>query len=217
MLAMLRKDCCVVGRHTAGLTAFWVLLAGMYAWIPEADQCKWYCVLPIMAANVVLTAVSSDQVCHWDRFAAMTPLRPWQLVLEKYLLAYGLTALLAALGALAGWISTMGRGGLDMWTAVVMVLLFTAMALPLTYRFGRHKGGTILLAFWGLSAAVILGTAHFRYEWIELAFGWMEGVPVPRLVLGGGCALLALNAGSVLLSVRCYTRRQRGAYDGDLG
>ncbi len=213
MLAMLRKDCCVVGKYAAGLIAFWTILAGMYAWMSEADQSKWYCIMPIMAANIVLTAIGSDQVCHWDYFAAMTPLRPWQMVLEKYVLAYGLIALLAAPAAWAARVNAVGRGGLDIWTAMVMVLLFTAMALPLVYRFGRQKGTTILLAIWGAAAAVILGAAHFRHELIDLAFGWLEDIPVPLLAAGGGCTLLALNAGSLLLSVRFYTRRQRGRYE----
>lgn len=204
MLAMLRKDCCVVGKYTAGLLVFWVILAGLYAGIPEVDQGKWYLMMPVLAANIVLAAISSDEVCHWDRFAAMTPLRPWQLVLEKYLLAYGLTA------ALAG---AKGRDGLDSWMVTVLALLSTVTALPLTYRFGRQKGSTVLLIVWGAAAALILGTAYFRYAWIEWAFGWLEEVPVPLLAAGGGCALLALNAGSVCLSIRFYARRQRGWYD----
>lgn len=71
----------------------------------------------------------------------------------------------------------------------------------------------VLLIVWGAAAAVILGTAYLRYEWIELVFGWLEDVPAPLLAAGGGGALLALNAASLLLSIRFYTRRQRGWYD----
>ena len=99
-----------------------------------------------------------------------------------------------------------------MWTVAAITPLVLAMALPLLYRFGRQRGSIVLLLFWGLAAAAILGSAHFRYDLIESAFGWLEDVPAPLLAGGGGCALLALNAGSILLSARFYTRRQRGWY-----
>ncbi len=113
---------------------------------------------------------------------------------------------MTALAALAG------GGGVKLWTVAAITPLVLAMALPLLYRFGRQRGSIVLLLFWGLAAAAILGSAHFRYDLIESAFGWLEDVPAPLLAGGGGCALLALNAGSILLSVRFYTRRQRGWY-----
>ena len=213
MLAMLRKDCYVMGKYTVTLLVFWTFMAGMYAMVPGVDSSLFFAIMPAMGANAVLGAVSNDQACRWDRFVAMTPLRPWQLVLEKYLLAYGLMALLAVLGALAGWASIMGRGGLSVWTVVVAALLFNAMGLPLVYRFGRQMGSTILLSVWGIAAAVILGTAYWRRELLGKVFGWMGEVPPPVLAAEIAAAVLVINIGSVLLSVRFYTRRQRGAYD----
>ena len=212
MLAMLRKDLYVLGKYTVTLLVFWTFMAGLYALVPDADGSMFYAIMPALGANVVLNAVSNDRVCRWDRFIAMTSLRPWQLVLEKYLLAYGLTALLAALSFLAGWIATMGRGGLNVWAAVIAVLLFNAMGLPLAYRFGQPKGTTILLSVWGMAAAAILGTAYWRHELLGKAFGWMNDIPVPVLAAGIIVILLLLNACSILLSIRFYARRQRGWY-----
>ena len=213
MLAMLRKDLYVLRKYTVTLLIFWTFMAGLYALVPGVDGNMFYAVMPAMTANMAQGAVSNDRVCRWDRFIAMTSLRPWQLVLEKYLLFYGLTALLAALSFLAGWVTTMGRGGLNVWAAVIAVLLFNAMGLPLVYRFGQPKGSTILLSVWGAAAAAILGTAHWRRDLLGKIFGWMNDIPVPALTAGIIVVLLAVNVGSVLLSIRFYARRQRGWYD----
>ncbi len=212
MLAMLRKDFYVVGKHTVALLVLWTFMPGLYSLVPGVDGNMFYAIMPAMGANVVVNAVGNDRACHWDRFIAMTPLRPWQLVLEKYLLAYGLTALLAALGGLACWITTKGQGGLHVWATVIAVLLYNAMGLPLLYRFGQPMGSTILLSVWGTAAVVILGTAYWRRELLDKAFGWMSDIPAPLLAAGIVALLLAVNAGSFLLSTRFYARRQRGWY-----
>ena len=213
MLAMLRKDCYVMGKYTVTLLVVWTFMAGMYALVPGVDGNLFYAIMPTMASSMAMNAVSLDQACRWDRFAAMTPLRPWQLVLEKYLLAYGLIALLAILSALAGWVSTMGHSGLRVWTVVVTTLLFNAMGLPLVYRFGQPKGSTILLSVWGIAAAVILGTAYWRRDLLDKAFGWMGEISGSALAAGTMIVVFVFNIGSILLSIRFYARRQRGAYD----
>ena len=213
MLAMLRKDWYVLRKYTVTLLVFWGFIAKMYSMAPGADGNIFYAIMPAMASSVVLNSIAADEGCRWDRFIAMTPLRPWQLVLEKYLLFYGLTALLAALSFLAGWVTTMGRGGLNVWATVIAVLLFNAMGLPLVYRFGQPKGSAILLSVWGAAAAVILGAAHWRHELLGKVFGWMNDIPIPALTAGIIVVLLAVNVGSVLLSIRFYARRQRGWYD----
>ena len=213
MLAMLRKDFYVMGKYTVTLLVFWAVMAGMYALVPGVDGNMFYAIMPAMASTLVLNAITNDQVCRWDSFAAMTPLRPWQLVLEKYLLAYGLTALLGVLSALAGWISTADWGALNIWLVVVMVFLSNAMGIPLVYRFGRRRGSAVLLFIWGAAAAVILGTAHWRYELLSIAFGWMEDITLPALAAGTAAGLLIISTVSVPLSIRFYARRRRGLYD----
>ena len=213
MLAMLRKDCYVLRKYTVTLLVFWVLMAGMYSMVPGVDGNLFYAIMPAMATSTVLNAIASDQACRWDRFAAMTPLRPWELVLEKYLLGYGLIALLAVLSELARWAVTRGQGGVNVWTVVAMVLLSNAMGIPLVYRFGRQNGPMVLLVIWGTAAAVILGTAHWRYDLLDKAFGWIDYVPAPALAAGITAGLVIINIGSVLLSIRFYARRQRGLYD----
>ncbi|MDE7262125.1 MAG: ABC-2 transporter permease [Oscillospiraceae bacterium] len=213
MLAMLRKDCYVLRKNAVAMTVFWMVMAGMYALVPGVDGNMFYAIMPAMSSRIAMNAISIDQVCRWDRFVAMTPLRPWQLVLEKYLLAYGVLALMAGSGALACWVSTMGRGSVNIGMVVALVSLNTAMGLPLVYRFGWKKGPAILLSVWGIAAAAILGAARWNYALLQAAFGWMDGVPAPALAAGTAAVLFAINMGSVLLSIRFYSRRQRGMYD----
>ena len=208
MLAMLRKDIYVMGRYAAVYAAVWLAMLAAYARLPDVDGSFLYAILPICSLTVTLNAISADQACRWDRFAAMTPLRPRTLVLEKYVFAYALLAVLGLLGAGAAWLCRRDRDGLV--TMAVLTALAVDTALPLIYRYGRRKGGALLMALWGAVAAVILGTALADYAAIEAAFGWMEDAPA--LPLEVGAVLLGAVWLSFRLSVRFYTRRQRGWY-----
>lgn len=211
MLALLRKDCYVMRKFAVVYTIAWMIMSGTFGWISGTSGSSLYYLMPIMSSTIVMSAIGSDETCRWDRFVAMSPLRPWQIVLAKYLFAYGTLTLMSVLGALANHVSA-SRSGVEVLTEVVLVLMATAMALPLVYRFGRQTGARILgIIILGLAMA-ILGPAHLKYEWIEAAFGWMDDVPVPTLATGIAGLLLALHLFSFLLSVRFYTRRQRGWY-----
>lgn len=213
MLAMLRKDFYVMGKYTAALVITWAAAAGVLIWFPGTDAGFLYYLMPAMSATIAQNAVCIDHECRWDRFAAMTPLRPWQLVLEKYLFTYGILTLMAGLSFLAAWATSSDVNRSSIWAAIVLVLLLIAMSLPLAYRFGRQKSGMILIILWGLAAALVLGTAHWNYGLIEAAFGWMDDVPAPALAAGSAVFLAAASVWSFRLSVRFYTRRQRGWYE----
>lgn len=212
MLAMLRKDIYVMGKYTAVYAAVWIVILAGYAQFPGLDASFFYTMPALCALTVVLNAVSVDQDCRWDRFAAMTPLAPWVLVLERYLFAYGLFVLMALLGAVASQLAAANQDWVTLWTIAVLLLLALAMSLPLAYRFGRRKGGLLMMAIWGAIAAVILGSAFWDYAILEAAFGWMERLPAWALALGLAGALTAVHAVSILLSIRFYIRRQRGRY-----
>lgn len=217
MWAMLRKDWYVVGKYTVSVLLFELAIAAAFRWIGEPVSSVYYTAAIVAADTVILNAIESDVRCGWDHFIAMTALCPWKPVLGKYLLSYGAVIWAVGIGALLVWNSPKGMDRVELWTAVVLNVLCIAMMLPLTYRYGRQKGGIILLAIWGLAAVLILGTAQWSFEAIEWIFGWMEEVPAPALGMGLTVLLAAANVWSFRLSIRFYTRRQRGAYDGDLG
>lgn len=217
MWAMLRKDWYVVGKYTASVLLFELAIAATFRWIGEPVSSVYYTATIVAADTVILNALESDVRCGWDRFIAMTALRPWKPVLGKYLLSCGAVVWAVGVGALLVWNSPEGMDWVELCTAVVLSVLCIAMMLPLSYRYGRQKGGIILMATWGLAAVLILGTARWSFEVIEWLFGWMEKLPAPALGVGLTILLAAANVWSFRLSIRFYTRRQRGAYDGDLG
>lgn len=213
MLAMLRKDCHVMWKFMAVYAITWMVMTGTFGRVSGTSADSLYYLMPVMSSTIVLSAISSDDACRWDRFIAMTPLRPWQIVLAKYLFAYGTLTLMNVLSVLAGRVSASDRGGTELLTGTVLVLLATAAALPLVYRFGRQTGARILGIIILSLAVAILGPAHLKYDWIGAVFDWMDDVPVPALAAGIAGLLLALHLLSILLSIRFYTRRQRGWYD----
>ena len=212
MLALLRKDIYVMGRTAAACAATWLVMAALLPRISKLDTGYMYYIMPICSLSLAMSAVSYDEECRWDRFAAMTPLRPWVLVLEKYLFACGLLTLMTVLAAVSSRIFAGSWERERLRMSLVLVLLGLATDLPLIYRFGRRKGGALLLALWGAAAAVILGTALLNYSIIEAAFGWMDAIPAAALEAGLIVGLLAASVLSYALSIRFYRRRQRGWY-----
>lgn len=122
MLSLLRKDWYTVRGQVIFYTIMWAALAGMLAWVPEKHPTV-STLIPLLSANLVVLTIDADERWRWDRFAAMSPLRPWQIVLAKYVLAYSVLALIVATGLLAGWVSTLGKGGQPMWWDASLVLL----------------------------------------------------------------------------------------------
>ena len=212
MLAMLRKDLYVM-KHSVSLYALmWAADVAMLAWIPNAQFSTMAYILPLLLGNTVLYSVDADEKCHWDSFTSMTPLRPRQIVLAKYLLAYGLTGLMTLLGLLVSWVSTMG-GGNSSWVLrpMAFVLVWVAMFLPLRYRFQRGQAMMFVFLFWVLIVGALLSPKG--YWLLHGLLHLPEMVPLPLLAVGGAAAMAALNALSIKLSVRFYTSRQRGWYD----
>lgn len=113
MLAMLRKDLYAMGRYTAYLIFSWLVVTWVTIRFLESDAGFLYSMLPVFSLTISLNSVSADEG-RWDRFAAVTPLRPWQIVLTKYLFAYGCLAVMTALAALAG------GAGVKLWTVAAI-------------------------------------------------------------------------------------------------
>lgn len=209
MLAMLRKDLYVMRKYTAVFIISWMVVAGVSARILNVDGSFLYHNMPVFAFAIVLNAVDADERCRWDRFAAMTPLWPWQIVLAKYVFVYGILLLTTGLSVLVGWAVAGDEGRESMWAAAAAVFA-AATALPLRYRFGRQMGTVIMLLFWGFVAAVVIGGGPMGYTGVILSR--LASIHAPALAAGTAVVLTALNVWSVRLSIRFYTRRQRGWY-----
>lgn len=201
MSGLLRKDLYAVGR-TMGLLLLIALLLSL-------DPGLWgfgMAYAAIMASSIAQTTISSDEKSRWDRYAAMLPLTPGQIVGSKYLLcglfilcgaaAGGLILLIQVLRGNAGALET----GPDLLAGMLLLpaLLF-AVSTPAIYRLGAEKGRLVTPLLTGAAVVVLIAAANV----------WSGGVL--WTVLPAAAAILAVPA-SFRLSVRLYIRRRDGAY-----
>lgn len=206
MLAMLRKDFYCMWK-------FGVLTIAVCVWASLADNLvgKLSTGLFILAAYSLfmpVNAIAQDERYQWDRFAAILPVQPWKMVLEKYLLAWGQTAFAFGLSALLCWVrDSENLTAQDLlhfgMTVFTVLLLFEACVLPVVYRFGRQKAMNMVIypLVMGMLAVLLglRGKAMADLSWLFR----------PSVLL----LAAAVNLLSFLLSVRFFTRRQRGWYD----
>ncbi len=163
----------------------------------------------MLALMIPLNSIAYDERCKWDRYAAMLPYRPEQLVWSKYLLAYLFTLLGGAVIVVSAAIQQADwRETLEMAALLTVSMLFvTALGLPALYRFGSEKGRYVMILVMGVGVGAALGVMGIFGETPEL-----PDLPLPAVLL----LLAALAAGatyvSFRVSVRFYRKRQNGAY-----
>ena len=147
MIALLKKDIFVMDKQMRLL----VILALLFNLIPSASSLgATYAML--IALMLPMSTISYDERCKWDRYAAMLPWTPQQIVGSKYVLSYGALALGAALIILGNFARTLYGGATD-WEEtgallaiyLVLIAVMTAVVYPLIYRFGSEKGRLILV------------------------------------------------------------------------
>lgn len=210
MIGLLKKDLFVADKSSRML----LVLALVFSLIPSMGAFgSTYAMM--LALMMPITTLAYDERSKWDRYAAMLPYTPGQIVWSKYLLAYIFTLLAGVIivaGALLRGIST---GAVD-WVETaeismmlgVAMLFVTALGLPVLYRFGAEKGRYVMLLVMGVGVGIVLG--------LRGIFGEVPQLPAfPLPVVLAGIAALAAGATwlSFRLSVHFYRKRQNGAYD----
>ena len=169
----------------------------------------------MMAMSIPLNSIAYDEKSKWDRYAAMLPYKPGQLVWTKYLLAYLFTVLAEAIvllgSVIRGRISHEPSTPEDLLSFSVLLLgvmpVMIAAVLPPLYRFGSEKGRLVMLVFMGIGVGITLGLAGIFGE-----------VNLPQLPLAAAVPLFVLvvvaaTYVSFRLSVYFYRKRQNGAYN----
>ena len=150
MIALLKKDIFVMDKQMRLL----VILALLFNLIPSASSLgATYAML--IALLLPMSTISYDERCKWDRYAAMLPWTPQQIVGSKYVLSYGALALGAALIILGNFARTLYGGATD-WEEtgallaiyLVLIAVMTAVVYPLIYRFGSEISGDFCHGFW---------------------------------------------------------------------
>ncbi|MBD5160451.1 MAG: ABC-2 transporter permease [Oscillibacter sp.] len=210
MIGLLRKDLFVADKSGRML----LVLAVVFSVVPGMGSFgSTYAMM--LALMMPMTSIAYDERSKWDKYAAMLPYTPGQLVWSKYLLAYFYTVLGGGIIVLGTLLRGFTTGTVDwketMELAALMgvVMLFVmALGLPVIYRFGSEKGRFMMIVIMGVGVGAALGI-----------FGVFGELPeLPRLPLPAAAAVLAAlvaaaTYASFRLSVYFYKRRQNGAYD----
>ena len=210
MIGLLKKDLFVADKSGRLL----LVMAVIFSMIPSMGNFgATYAMM--LALMMPLTSIAYDERCKWDKYAAMLPYTPGQIVWSKYLLAYFYTVLGGSIIVLGTFLRGMTTGamdwGLTMELTVMMgvaMLFVMALGMPVIYRFGSEKGRFVMIVIMGIGTGIALGLMG--------AFGEVPELPkLPLPVAVGIIAAVAVGAtyASFRLSVHFYKKRQNGEYD----
>ena len=214
MIALLKKVIFVMDKQMRLL----VILALLFNLIPSASSLgATYAML--IALMLPMSTISYDERCKWDRYAAMLPWTPQQIVGSKYVLSYGALALGAALIILGNFARTLYGGATD-WEEtgallaiyLVLIAVMTAVVYPLIYRFGSEKGRLILVVVFLGIFAMAFGTVVLAMDNMEGIVARLEAISAPVLAAAAVVVVAGATFLSYRLSVRFYLRRREGAY-----
>lgn len=211
MIGLLRKDLFVADKSGRLL----LVLAGVCSVLPRMHMFgTTYAML--LAVMMPMYAIAYDERSKWDKYAAMLPYTPGQLVGCKYLLAC--LYILLGLGVLAlgtflrsfiaaekvDWGDTM-QLAVMMGVAMPFVL---ALSLPVLFRFGAEKGRFAMIVIMGVCVGVAMGLMGIFGELPKL-----PSLPLPAAAALTAALLIATTYVSFRASVHFYRKRQNGAYD----
>ncbi len=212
MKALLRKDLYVVDKQLRLL----IVLALVLSVVPVANAVgSTYAIM--ISYMMPVSVVAYDEKCRWDKYAAMLPYTPRQIILSKYLLSYLLvvySVLVLLLGLLVEALAEkepVDPEDLVMVAGIgVACVLLNALCFPTMYRFGADKGRFFVMA----ALVVVLGGFLFLIvspagnAFLEL----VKDLPLLMLAAAAVVLLAALSVLSFRLSVRFYLRRRNGVY-----
>ena len=210
MSGLLRKDLYVADKSARLL----LVLALVFSMVPQLGAFgSTYAVM--LAFMLPMNSIAYDERCKWDRYAAMLPYRPEQIVWSKYILSYTFTLLAECIIALGAAMRSQLSSSFDLreelqtgLLLVVAMLFVTALGLPALYRFGSEKGRLVIILVMGAGIGVALGIMNI----LEKIPGRPK-MPFPALILLAVLLAAAVTFVSFRLSVRFYRKRQNGKYD----
>ena len=215
MIALLKKDIFVMDKQMRVL----VILALVFLLLPAASTIgSTYAVMIFLM--LPMSTISYDERCKWDRYAAMLPWTPRQIVGSKYILHYGAMAMSMGLIVVGTYIRSLYSEEPVIWEDVwhmlamyvVILAVLTVVIYPLLYRFGTERGRLILVAILMVIFLVGMGATFLVVENFDTIKGRLEVVPAPVLLMVGVALLVGANVLSYRLSVKFYLRRRDGRY-----
>ncbi|MDE7262126.1 MAG: ABC-2 transporter permease [Oscillospiraceae bacterium] len=213
MIGLLRKDLFVADKSGRLL----LVLALVFSVVPGMGSFgSTYAVM--LALMMPMTSIAYDERSKWDKYAAMLPYTPGQIVWSKYLLSYFYTVLgggIIVLGTFLRGITTGSadwRETMEMTVLMGVIMLFImAIGLPVIYRFGSEKGRLAMFVIMGVGVGAALGIVNAFKKLPELPK--LPSLPLPVIAAVIAVLVAAATYASFRLSVRLYKKRQNGAYD----
>ena len=210
MIGLMRKDLFVADKSGRLL----LVMAVIFSMIPSMGNFgATYAMM--LALMMPLTSIAYDERCKWDKYSAMLPYTPGQLVWSKYLLAYFYTVLGGGIIVLGTLLRGIATGSVD-WEMTMQLIVMMgvaslfvmALGLPVIYRFGSEKGRFAMIVIMGLGVGVTLGLMGVFGELPEL-----PRLPLPVVAAVIAALVVAATYASFRASVHFYKKRQNGAYD----
>ena len=203
MKALLLKDFLTLSRYLRMALLFVVI----FACIPGGSMAAYALVF---AAMIPITALAYDEQSKWPRLAAMMPYTTRQLVASKYVLGYIMLGGAILLSVVSTVVTLLVRGDvLDPASLSMLFILACAASLilavimPLILRFGVEKGRLVML----VGVAAIVGVTFVLGEDDGLMAAMDASLVAVTVVFLAVC--VAVNALSIPLSVRIYSRKNR--------
>ena len=213
MIGLVKKDLFLLRR--VYMKNFFLVLALYTALGIALKMTSFFNLMSWMYGFYVISLFSVDNACRWDFYAATLPVSRKTVVTAKFLLlglcvaagqVYSLV--MAPVAYLVVGVPLMESVLTSLLVTLVLVVYFAVM-LPLTYAFGPDKArSAMLLALvvvgGGIFAAASLGDAGGL---LTAMFGWMETILVPGIgVLAGAAAAVCLVCW--LASCRIYEKKE---------
>lgn len=217
MTALLRKDLYVADKQMRLV----VVLALVFSVIPQMETFGATYAL-VLAFLLPISTITYDEKCRWDRYAAMLPYRPGQIVGSKYILSLLSMVFAAAVILLGRAVQSVITGEASDWAGAlelmgmlaIAVLVMMDLGIPLSYRFGAEKGRIVQMALLIATAALVGGwIAIAGEEELMALLASLIALPAPLLIGGGTVLVAALTALSYRASVRFYRNRRSGLYN----
>lgn len=205
MKALLRKDFYVAKKQGGVLLG----LALLFCLLPKMGTlANTYAV--VMAIMIPLSTITYDEQCEWDKYAAMLPYTPWQIVWSKYVLTFlclfagaAMILLASAMRAVYGEGLLYGEELLGNLALLLAVLLMLDVSLPLVYRFGSEKGRLVMILVMLACLAAGMGVSRLVGEVRLPALPALVGIAL-------GVLILAAATGLSFWCSLCFYLRRRG-------
>lgn len=193
MKGLLRKDGYILIQHMR------LFMVGILVLCVVNEQLATFAIF--YAAMMPYSTLAYDEQSQWLRFAAMTPCRPLDIVLSKYLLGWllmgGATGISLLMNALLGRLGRELSVG-ALFSSLAAGCICLAILLPIMFRFGVERARMGVILFF----VVIFSLVGSVESISALPLPFPEFLPflLPA-------AAVIISGISVFLSVKLYLRR----------